>query len=194
MRRVVHKMRPNRWGMLVGPILIAAPYFAFVLFSSGIEWEYATGIVSILWIGFVYFIRFALALLLVSFAIMYMLRVHRGVSTVSYLTYVDNVLFSKFNRISADFDPNERIFWDAQRNIALRKGTGDLVRPVAEKGIISSPESKSENAASHGNHVTDAEMSVDSILNRPESADTEPDADPLAELPEYDPNGPNPFA
>jgi hypothetical protein len=194
MRRVVHKMRPNRWGMLVGPVLIAAPYFVFMLFTSGIQLEYATGIMSTLWIGFVYFIRYALALLLVSFVIIYMLRVHRGVSSVSYRTYIDDALYTSFNRISCNYNSEERIFWEAQRNIALKKSAVDSTRPISDQGIMSSSETRPVNTVEYDHQETQVPMSMDSMQNRPEPVDTVQNVDPLAELPEYDPNGPNPFA
>lgn len=153
-------------------------------------------VVILLFLG--YFIRYLAAVIIVAIGVYYLVRKHKEVSEINFNTYIDTDLYSKFNVLSTGITPEERMYFQAQRNIEKKMKEEGNNYQVASSGAAvysDSDEPKEE--------IPLPEPGSEADLN-PEIAPDQPIAsykndrlagapDPLADIPEFDPDGPDPF-
>lgn len=152
----------------------------------------------VLWFCLVYFIRYVAAILLVALLVFYLVRTHKGSSEVQYNTYIDSALFAKFNVLALDVTPEDRMYWQSQRNIERKmreEGNNYQVSTSGAAVYTDADEPKSEiplptqGSEEDLNPEKNPELPIASFKNsRPAGG-----ADPLSDIPEFDPDGPDPF-
>jgi|GEM_PF-2480970 uncharacterized integral membrane protein len=104
---------------------------------------------------------------------------HKGITSVNWRTYLNDSLYNDFCSQPSDIDPNDIRYWKTQEIITRkREEQGGGMEYITNRKSLD-PET------------------VDAILDgkaRPgDQADSIPEGDPLEGLPEFDPNGPDPF-
>lgn len=194
MKRAIRKKRPlKRLHLLIGPTLMLVWYLVVFSMKMPETIELAAGVLTIIRITLALFVQYALAPLLVMLLLMRIFRVHRGVSQVTCFTYIDGKLFHEFSTQPSDVDPDDVSYWEVQENISDRKEKEGSGYSIARSGATifrnawDSPE-KEDLSMSSGKAFEDT---PDGRLRKGKNL---PDAaDPLAELPAYDPDGPDPF-
>jgi len=147
---------------------------------------------------FAYFIRYVAAILLVSIGVYYLIRKHKGESEVRYDTYVDQELFANFNVLSSGITTEDRTFWQAQRNIEKKmkeQGNNYQVTTSGASIYTDSDEPKVEiPLPMPGSEADfDPESNPDQPIPSFRNSRNTGGADPLADIPEFDPDGPDPF-
>jgi len=153
---------------------------------------------AIIGIFFAYFIRYIAAILIVAIVVYYLVRKHKEESVVRFDTYVDMELFNKFNVLDSGILPEERIYWQAQRNIEKKMKEQGNNYQVAQSGAAvysDSDEPKEEIPlpVTGSPEDLDPEMNPEMPIPSYKNDHNGDQNDPLADIPEFDPTGPDPF-
>lgn len=147
---------------------------------------------------FTYFIRYLAAILIVAFGVYYLVRKHKEESEVRYDTYVDTELFAKFNVLRSGVTPEDRVYFEAQRNIEKKmkeQGNNYQVTQSGASIYADSDEPKVDiplpTPGSEADY--DPESNPDQPIPSYKNTRLAGGEDPLSDIPEFDPSGPDPF-
>lgn len=148
--------------------VIAYVLFLVWVFVSDAQRLYIDDQISI-WLLLSYLIPVVIGPPLIFILIRSLLHKHEGTSNINFLTYVDQQFYSEFVRFSSKHRPKDRDFWI----LFSQKNNRDTQKKE---------ESKEEN-------INTALMADDQVDQQ-----DAPLENMVSDLPDYNPNGPNPFA
>lgn len=153
---------------------------------------------SVVLMFFAYFVRYLVAIIIVAVLVYYLIRKHKEENTVRYDTYVDTELLSKFNVLRSGVTPEDRIYFEAQRNIEKKMKEQGNNYQVAQSGaaIYSDSDELREQIpvpATGSPEDFNPEMNPEAPIPSYKNTRNGESADPLADIPEFDPTGPDPF-
>lgn len=124
-------------------------------------------------------IAYAAGPLLVIYLVRKAVLEHKGITEVNWRTYLNDPLNNDFCSQPSDIEPDDQDYWKTQEIIARKRAEqgGGLEYAVNRKAL------DPDTVVSILNGTADHEVKDTHI----------PEGDPLEGLPEYDPNGSNPF-
>lgn len=124
-------------------------------------------------------IAYAAGPLIVIYLVRKAVLEHKGITEVNWRTYLNDSLYNDFCSQPSDIDPNDDRYWKTQEIIARKRAENGGGLDYAVNGKALDP----DTVVSILNGTSDRRVPEDGMT----------DGDPLEGLPEYDPNGPNPF-
>jgi hypothetical protein len=147
---------------------------------------------------FAYFIRYIAAILIVAIGVYYLVRRHKEVGEVRYDTYIDSELYAKFNVLASGVTPEDRLFWQAQRNIEkkMKEQGNNYQVTTSGAGVYSDfdePKVEVPMPAPGTEADFDPERNPDQPIASFKNIRHAGGEDPLSDIPEFDPDGPDPF-
>lgn len=153
---------------------------------------------SVVLLFFAYFVRYLAAIIIVTVLVYYLVRKHKEESAVRYDTYVDTELFAKFNVLRSGVTPEDRIYFEAQRNIEKKmKEQGNNYQVTQSGAAIYSdsdePREQIPVPTTGSPEDLDPEINPEVPIPSYKNIQNGESADPLADIPEFDPDGPDPF-
>lgn len=183
--------------LVAGMIISQEPQFLALLFVKKAPLK-PMGFPSVVLLFIAYFVRYLVAILIVAIIVYYMVRKHKEVSEVRYDTYVDSELYAKFNVLASGVTPEDRLFWQAQRNIEKKmkeQGNNYQVTTSGAGVYTDSDEPKVEIPLPvPGSEADlDPEINPDQPIASFKNVRHTGGEDPLSDIPEFDPDGPEPF-
>lgn len=125
------------------------------------------------------FIAYVTGPLIVIYLVRRAIHEHKGITVVNWRTYLNDSLYNDFCAQPSDIDPNDQDYWITQEIIARKRAEQGGGLDYAVNGKALDPDTVVSIMNGTANHEI-----KDALI---------PEGDPLECLPEYDPNGPNPF-
>ncbi|MBN1892655.1 MAG: hypothetical protein JW780_07730 [Clostridiales bacterium] len=217
MRRSRRKTNVLKYKFLYVQIILGAILFTgFLLFYAPelIIIVHQTNLIGLLRILLGITIAYVAAPLIVIYIVRAAILEHKGMTRVNWRTYLNDSLYYEFCSQPSDVDPNDYAYWKTQEIIASKRAehgegfgyavsgsmTGKNKNTVGDETedtetVETAQEASNDTEPAEAKETAEARKGLarDASPDASEESAARPKADPLAGLPKYDPNGPNPF-